>query len=373
MKTIRMGVLYIRFVTNGLQMKINVKTILILTGCLLLPIMIWLWLHKRADIIPLPNEYKDYQLLNVDFHSDNHKARLLTTSYFWGSLTSPIEVRSSINNTSIAYVAHEYVTTYYKIDADGNIIDSLECASNYPGFLDEFCVFDEPGEKPYYTLWPLNGDTTSHSFIEWNKNLSWSERKLDIAYKDIRQNARYFFFDLEHHPNPEDDARSWVMKKLYFYKDRKWQVLYRKSDEAYEDEEKEIEDFKNVFYRTREEGDNEESNQFFTSQSYVIRYFEKKEYITYVHRISGNEGERRTVGWLGTLYVDIPLKGGTLHIKEDDMIIEQEEGYNKTALYHLLGDGETVSRVSLNIYTGVALNYTLYSTSLDTLYIIQKR
>ncbi|WP_131539871.1 hypothetical protein [Pedobacter nototheniae] len=328
-------------------------------------------MNKQAE---LPEEYKAYKYFSANFETEKYETILLFKSENY-SAPRPIRLYNSINNQVIAAIDRdekefEPGKYYYKLDFLGNKIDSLYAprvwANRDVGFFGEYFVNVTDEKNYFYTTWPLNGDTTHKIINIINKDLSWSIDKVEDFYNDITADAKFIFYDGDE--KTDEKNGKWQLNKVFYFKDKKWSVLYRKM-KTYTYLDPKVYSSINEFYYT---SDDPENNDAENQKNYQIKYFDKKEYISYEHSIGGGSPSFSKRGWVGTLYFDFIFNGDQLKLKQDGIIVETEKN-GENYYYRSHGEGESVSPFKLNIYTNKTFKFALFSKNLYSLYIVKAK
>nr|WP_121272094.1 hypothetical protein [Pedobacter schmidteae] len=331
---------------------------------------------KAPNDATLPQELNQYALLDAKFASDKYELVLLAECENYG-IPHPIRLFYSVKDQVLLEVSRDEHSSkegyhYYKLDGNANIIDSLYvplAGGERTVFIGDYTVHVTNKGYSDYTTWPLNGDKRPEKIEVLNEGLTWDAQKTSQQSNEITTEAKYYFYDILY----QEDSQNvdWCIKRLFFCRNEKWQVLYKKERKTsfMSIDERES------YYRYRE-------NFFLSSndqkpdavENFSLKYFEKQQEIKYRHSIGGGSQSFSQKGWEGTGYFDVPLLGDTLKIKQQGLIVEQgKSGDSKTRYYLSNGKGASVSPFNLNIFSSPRLNYALYSTSAYHVYAVRKK
>lgn len=322
----------------------------------------------------VPDEFKHYQSLNANVQSSAYKFELLIRSEnYWAP--NPIRLFYGVGDDIIVEVNREGKEKepgyhYYKLDKSGAITDSLYHPLRgglRSGFVGAYVVYLSSDEEYYYNTWPLNGDKTKKRIKILNQDLSWTTEKLEKTDHEISLDAKHIFYEAENQTG--ENGIPWSLNKVFFFKNGRWQVLYRRQSSAARiDNINKLRALRYDFFRTSNDTQTEEEENF------ELKFFEKTEWLNYDHAIGGGQAGFSTAGWSGTAYFNLPLNQDSLKIKVSDLIIEQEKAdVGMIRYYRSHGSGEIVSPFNLNYYTSRNLNYAMYSNDANHLYLIKKR
>ncbi len=347
-------------------MKISIAfllTILGLQGC------------KGQENKTLPEELNEYSFLNTKFVSDKFEVVLLSeVEYSMGP--SPIRLFYSVNNQVILEQEVDSKTTnggerYFKLDKNANIIDSIYVASEggeNTVFIREYMIHTTYEGVCDYTTWPLDGNKTPKKMTIVNQDLSWPDEKTAQEQEKIIRNADYYFYDVNHYTNTND--QEWSLQKLFYCMDGKWQILYRPFPKSISiDEQLNYTRYRDNFYYSSDGEQNDDEQKKF-----ILKYYDKEQKLKYWHSIGGGNPGFSVNGWVGTGYFDILLLNDTLKIKRSNLIVEEDTpAIPKTRYYLSNGKDRSVSPFNINIFTDSAINFALYSTSKYEVYAIRKK
>jgi hypothetical protein len=169
---------------------------------------------------PLPTEFKAYQTLNTHYNADNYKVELLAKT----ETDFPSPIRAFENGHGEMIVEATKVRNnviigddYLKLNKDGKVTDTLSLLSGDgfdKGFVGDFTLFISDTATPYYTTWPLNGDTTKRKIEILNNDLSWAEEKLTKTTRNILTTAKYTFYTISYPRETLQDETCY--KQLFF-------------------------------------------------------------------------------------------------------------------------------------------------------------
>lgn len=162
----------------------------------------------------LPNEYHDYKTLDQiagfgDFSVTKFKRKyIVTPRKFYEVSERHIEFFKVNKNELIIKTLQSYRLkendleldqfTYHKLNQDAKIIDTcnyyiLRPSSDGKKSGHEVLINNQlvNAESSYYTTWPTDGNKTKQDFIILNKDLKWSEKKVQEHYNFIKTNCKY--------------------------------------------------------------------------------------------------------------------------------------------------------------------------------------
>lgn len=192
-----------------------IKIILLITIIILL-----FWLYKnRSNIIEpykirfesTPTEFHNYQYLRKLATKQNSDIRLFDASI----------VRSGhINGDSLIWIV-EYgdsrkdesldVDTYYKINIEGVVIDSLKIFNHHTRNINDYLINKKDS---YFYSWLIDGDRTKKPIIPiQNKTTLLTEKELEPYLKDAVSISSYIL---------RDSTTDCNIQKIIFYKNKTW-------------------------------------------------------------------------------------------------------------------------------------------------------
>jgi hypothetical protein len=332
----------------------------------------------------LPAEYIDYKTIDNISEFENHTiARFQHTIRsdqvrFGGFDGVPTGVEHAINKTTNNVIIK--VTTkidgdklkysFYKLDIEGNIIDSHEFVRNFlikENTGDEQMVgatFLVNREMTYYSTWPLNGDKTRKPFIHINQDLAWSDEQVNTFYADVaKKSTRLDEFSVYEKINPQENKKR-IRKVYYLNSTGKWYVLYGNSlKEDYSG--KGLSGFNTLFK------DFTETERFF--KRYVppdnisVPYFEKQTYSKYEAGNHNGSGTYMVYTWEGMAYYQLKVGNDTLKFKNKASLSYDDFGGR---------DKDFPAKETLlpkfAYYSNPNLKYSLFSVN-DMIYVIKNK
>lgn len=331
--------------------------------------------HSVWTDTKIPEEFKDYKVLNSGYETDKYETVLIAESKDYMS-PSPIRIRWSVNEQVILSIYRsqeepEPGPHYYKLSRSGEVLDSLYAADRLKDGVTDlygpYALHVTHKEDYYYTTWPLNGNHQRKSIEILNRKLSWPPEKLEKVYQEIVRNGQYAF----NRPigQPGDGEPDWSLNRIFFVENGKYKVLYKKMKQ-YKAVPEIIENFWSIeeFYRTSDD----QSPDF--TQNFKLKHFQPIQKLSYEHSIGGGSPSFSRSGWAGRAFFELPIKRETLKIRKDGIIIETGTSDDAKARYYLSnGEGESVSPFNLNLYTDSRLGFAIYSTGARFVYLIKPK
>ena len=281
----------------------------------------------------LPAEYLDYKTIDNISEFENHTiARFQHTIVsdqirFDGFGGVPTGVESVINtktNNVIIKVTSKVDDdrlrySFYKLDIEGNIIDSHEFVRNFlikENTGDEQMVgatFLVNREMTYYSTWLLDGDKTRKPFIHINQDLAWSDDQVNTFFADMaKKSTRLDEFSIYEKISPQENKKR-IRKVYYLNSTGKWYVLYGNSLKNENGSGKRLSGFNTLFK------DFNETERFF--KRYVppanisIPYFEKQKYSKFEAGSNNGSGRYMVYKWEGMAYYQLKVDNDILKFK----------------------------------------------------------
>ncbi|KQN38464.1 hypothetical protein ASE92_03240 [Pedobacter sp. Leaf41] len=317
---------------------------------------------------PLEEKYASFQKINEHYRSAvfdvKFMARVVVSS---AASPNPIRIFESVNDQLIIDCDAEvdedtkHDNRYYKIDKAGKLLDSIYVAygSHWANFIGEFIVYtsDRGG---YYNSWPLDGDTTRHEVIEWNKDNSWTNERISAKIKAIKATGKYHF------SNSLVNQDVWYLQ-TYFYEDKKWQLLWQQLPGYFNvpDEESPIRYRKEVF-RSGEV-------DFQIPKDVKLLYFYQEEKMKYYHVIGGGGGGFSVYNWRGKGFFETEVAGKKFEFMVPKLVVEKERhnGF-KPSLFTVEEAGSATDLFTPAFYHSPN-GFSFYSPSPKLLYLIKVR
>lgn len=325
-------------------------------------------LIKERNNQPLDPNYTAFQEINGAYNSSIFDVKLIAEVVVNSSASpNPIRIFPSVNHQLIlecdAKVDDEtkFDYRYYKIDSTGTIADSIYVSySDYwVQFIDDFMVYTSD-KNAYYTTWPLNGDTTKHRLVELNTDLNWPDEKVESRISEIKKGAKYWFF------NSFGDDRVWY-RKVYFYADQKWQLLWQKmpSYTSVPDEESGNR-YREDAFRSGEVG-------FEIPKNVRLLYFYPEEKMKYYHIIGGGAGGFSVYNWRGQGFFETNVGGKNFGFKVPKLVVEKEKhnGF-KPSLYTVSEAGGSAELYNPAFYHSPN-GFSFYSPNSQQLFMIKTK
>jgi hypothetical protein len=292
--------------------------------------------HSQV-IEKLPVEYSDYKTIDNIFKFDNfsvERFKHITVSdqlRFSNFDGVPVYTEHDINKktnyviikTTTKIDANKLEDHFYKLDTDGNIIDSHH-------FIRNFLTRENTGEEVmlgatflvnkelmYHTTWPLDGDKTKIPFTVINQDLAWSDDKVNEFYKDIQsKSVRSDELQFYEKVSPTENKRR-IRKVYYLNATGKWYVLYGNtlSNSMHSDTvEKRIKKEPPTLFK-----EFSENNRFFKRYvppvNITVPYFQRLKYSKYLVGNQNGSGQYMVYTWEGMAYYQVKVEDSVLKFK----------------------------------------------------------
>lgn len=329
------------------------KAILIL-GILALSIFIFLLAFGGLDIYfinltnnsKLPNEYENYKEIktNKSIQFGNHELKFLCNTY------PDYKYHISSKNNFIVYTQIGFDYNYYKLDVNGNLIDTFKYVGKSE--YDKEQIIGENIvnlEKDYYRNWITDGDTLQNSFIKENEKLTWSFNKQLEYFKKIKNETDIYTILL-------DGTTNINHRSVKYFLNNKWYKLFVDGE------------FPNSDYKSLNE---EKISINDEAKNIVSVYFQKIEIEELTGSVGGGSIQTSSYYWEGNLFCNLLVGGDTLKFKTPAIVSRSllTSGDTKADLQKIF-ESELISRL---YYKNDNFNFSLFANDQNALYIIKKR
>jgi hypothetical protein len=346
------------------------KWILYLLGCLVVAILAIVYSlsdFSVRNILPkgsLPEKYQAYREIDEGITSKHYQASLLFSSDNEMRLGDFPSIFNAANNTVIVARQDEIKSgentelhkTYLKLDANGELIDSLTYNKDWPMDWGGFLITPKG-----YCSWILDGNKGTHPYTEENGTLSQDSVSVDKRFKELYQASQYVYY-YSHWDMDDDRLKSLEVDKALFFLNGKWIALYGKhlSDldvQGYKIKGKsQVSDMVNHADNT-----NLDKCNPFIYMDYFQKDIYRKGHGPSMGSPTGNSSPDR---WEGSGYFDLILKKDTLHFKQE--ITKDDD-------WHSANMSPYSPPVYMYYFTNDAINFGLFANDNFRLYVIKKR
>jgi len=176
-----------------------------------------------AKIEKLPQEYASYQDINTGVATEKYKIeplvikedfKQITIAYF-NPTDNTVAIKTKNYDSSPMNNPDVYLNSYYKLNTDGVVVDSLILAADEISKLYEGYLVNDDG---YYT-WLLDGDKTKHPCEIINRDLALSEEAIQPQFDTLYKRAT---LAKNHSVIYENKSYYTVL----FFIDKKWVMLF---------------------------------------------------------------------------------------------------------------------------------------------------
>lgn len=259
----------------------------------------------------LPEKYKNYKELEELQNTEKHKIIKLK------SVQSPGLYIDSINDyfflPIVLQTGNKWNRTFFKIDFNGNIIDSLIVD------WDKFEVFSRYLLSPnYYNSWLIDGDTTNKKFTNVNEDLKLGEEDFKKKLEELMSQSEMDFYCLGYYEH-KNDSNTIINKidRVYFLIQNEWTCLYGKDFITMELIEKGGNGYIKDYFKPIVMGFNfeKQNNSFFKCDNYELEYFQRNVYVGAGFLPSFHPNGSRASHWSGYGYVNVFLEKDTIKLK----------------------------------------------------------
>ncbi|AIN75138.1 hypothetical protein O8E88_002376 [Flavobacterium psychrophilum] len=324
------------------------------------------WLRNKLYFKKIPAEFTTYKNINQNkiTFGDKEMTLMFDSESFIYEYLLP-------NNNLIVKTINQGVFTFYKININGEIIDkTIFKATDDLGEETIIRGFIINTKEKYYTTWIFDGNKSHKNFVLQNENLIDSNEKNTID--EIKKNAKYINVDYDYN-YPINKGRRTVNIITYLM-NKSWYQYY-----CTEDFEIDLDYmFENSEY----------SGSLFQQYNYGSHEWEAipNDKITYKHfhkfyeeRItssSGGNSSSTTTFEKGRLYTNVLSNKDTLKLFEDmyldrSCFLTRIEINGKEIGTFSKPNNSTTS--TYMFYENPKLNYSLFTNSMDKMYIIKRK
>lgn len=326
-----------------------------------------------------PKEYAAYKNLSQikDFGS-HHTVALISKAQAFSPRLQLYEISDScILIHAVTAMKHfdngagdsgdNYTNVLKKIDAKGNVIDTLHfksSSSNQSEFGNPVVANKQlvNMEKAYYQTWPTDGDKTKKKFVMVNKDFAWSDEKIASYYSNIAFDAKY----LQNLYYYLDDSVPYDKRKCkVFFRNNEWHILFGLTDEIKDDSYNR----KPVKSESVAISENDGAIKF--------RYFQKTSYESYLMGSHNGSGTYKTYYWKGTAYFDLKMANDTLHFKKEDVTLEDYDTRKKFKKDIVLTKEQKLQNLAkeISVYKNPNMDFVLLQEDLrsDNLYVAKRK
>lgn len=323
----------------------------------------------------LPKKYGQYlDINNTKNRFGRHEIILFKAS------SNPIDQFLTKNNELIIHSlskaknandAEPTIHMFYKLDKNGKQIDQYSYTQDedkdteilFEGYLINI-------GKHYFRSWPLDGDTTKNSIEIRNADLNWTADQQRQQLDDIDRKAQYFLseriYDFEH-----SNSKNYS-KKTYFMDD-KWHIFCEN-----------ISDDGNLNLQTVSRGrtvndlfGHWDKNEWVTNHSPAniqSVYYQKIRRIRNRQDVNSGKYEQGD-RWQGCLFSHLIVENDTLKFK-DHLYLDEEWHWSQIEIngknIGALTFEDTEQFHNYGYYSNAALNYQLFTSRRNRLYLIKR-
>lgn len=333
-------------------------------------------LRNLAPKDKLPAKYENYKTLSelTAFGNSTIELKFKSDRFYEdrdvGRLPSDLQKNISHYHTAFNNVIvqtytqlsdHEYQYNSFKLDANGDTIDTYQfvfntTVKNSSGDETMHEGYFLNKQKGYYVSWALDGDKAQKPFVEVNKDLQWSPEQVNSFFDEVRAKAKLISQTYGHREISLNGNKVDVYNKHYI-RNNQWHVLY--SIEDTNDEEKIVgrgNASKSVFmrYSTEKEGYIEKD-----MPNLSLEYFDKQKFFGREVGGSGQSHSFTKYGWSGDAYIHCVLGGDTLAFKQASYLSEEKFATKPEAIF--------------SYYTHPKLKFSLFSDHVRRLYLVKHK
>ncbi|MFD2908019.1 hypothetical protein ACFSX9_04650 [Flavobacterium ardleyense] len=262
--------------------------------------------------------------------------------------------------------------TTYKLDKDGNIIDSYVFKRTYENYTE--ILFDDyivNINKNYYKSWILDGDTLSKPFEFKNKDLQWNEEEQVKLYERIVYGRGYYKIEGNNYTvegkNPE--------QQIVYFSEGKWYKFF--TNIIMPDRDKVSEQRGETTYYANVFGKYEENNYGNAPDwsNFKPVYFQREKFERVTHNIGGNSGSSESIEVNGNLFCNLYVGKDTLKFIKP---ISFGESGSTQEFYEAKGEKIAQHKDTLEkhynpyfYYSDKKLNFKLFTIDPYSLYVIK--
>ncbi|MFD2969260.1 hypothetical protein [Sphingobacterium bambusae] len=252
-------------------------------------------------------------------------------------------------------------TRYYKIDKEGQLVDSLYVSYNgYWTVLVDGFLLSTKEEDAHFRTWPLNGDTTRQPVQVHNADFAMPAAELEAALQEAKENSQYYV------------VRTYVQEgtfssACYYCIDDRWHVLWKRHREYQSETDAESAvRYEQELYRSGEP-------EPYLPADVTLEHVHPQEKIKYFHIIGGGAGGTAVVGWRGTGFFKTTIADSSFRFRMPHLVVEKErhDSY-QTRVYQVLEPRSGVQHLNMHFYQS-PLGFALYAPDGKHLYLIRRK
>ncbi|MFK7814007.1 MAG: hypothetical protein AB8B59_16035 [Maribacter sp.] len=323
----------------------------------------------------VPERFQSYQSLSDNFKTEKFQLEgfhlgkyKLNQIVHFNEIDSTIVLMGSNYGAPAQSLPHPIINSYYKLDAKGTVIDSLELSDSEIAFTrDGYLV-----SKDFYSSWMLDSDATKKTYQFLNDSLDWNANDENDfkAFENLYKTATRVMYE-EYHINRQPygsikllNGGSWtkLQKSEYFDHTFRFETYPAKPILVYEQNPttrpSEVDDFSHSHLPNLAE----DGNIFKGENKYIsIDHFRKVKFVE-----SKNNGAFNPISmtypakWEGEAFMHLSYKNETIPFKIAlDKMKREEDGYQREFGF------------PLRFYTNEHLNFGIVSENYGDLFLIK--
>jgi hypothetical protein len=320
------------------------------------------WWVNFSEKERLPIVYKNYKPLDRIHNFGKHTIQLafeIKGINNGATLDQNVEHYLNNNNELIIQTAKRlssdsFLFHFYKLDKAAKVIDSVS-------FLRSYLIKDSTGEEAlfngylinkelkYYKTWPMDGNRSKVFFTPINKNLTWSDERINHYYDSIKQN--YLYLDeLDEWEAVNSEENKMRIRKIFLL-DKTWYILYGNNLKSGDiNHVMSIGSENNLFKAYHAE---DMASLPIEHANFSLDYVHEENYV----KEEGINYGSYNYYWEGVLYFHLVVGNDTLKFKSNQKWLEDEP----------------VDKFKLDygFYQNNQLNYSLFTNDGKKLYIIK--
>jgi hypothetical protein len=320
------------------------------------------------NILPkgyLPEKYKAYKEIDKQVTSKQYEVSLLFSSDNEMRLGDFPPIFNAANNTVIVATQKELKNgentelhkTYLKLDANGDLIDSLTYNKDWPMDWGGYLITPKG-----YCSWILDGNKETHRYTEENGSLSQDSVSVDKRFKALYQASQYVYY-YSHWDLDDEHLKSLEVGKALFFLNGKWIALYGKNLSGQDARGYKIKGKSQVSDMvSRIDNTNLDKRNPFIYMDYFQKEYYRKGRGPSLGSPTGSSSPDR---WEGTGYFDLILKKDTLHFKQD--ITKDDDDW------HPANMSPYSPPVYMYYFTNETINFGLFANDNFRLYLIKRK
>ncbi len=319
------------------------------------------------NILPkgsLPEKYKAYKEIDKQVTSKQYEVSLLFSSDNEMRLGDFPPIYNATDHTVIVASQREIKNgentelhkTYLKLDANGELIDSLTYNKDWPMDWGGFLITPKG-----FCSWILDGSKEMHPYTEENGSLSQDSLSVDKRFQELYQSSQYVYY-YSHWDLDDDRLKSSEVDKALFFLNGKWIALYGKNLSGQDAQGYKIKGKSQVSDMvSRIDNTNLDKRNPFIYMDHFQKDYYRKSHGPTLGSPTGNSSPDR---WEGTGYFDLMLKKDSLHFKQD--ITKDDD-------WHSVNMSPYSPPVYMYYFTNDTINFGLFTNNNFRLYVVKKK